>query len=47
VSANGNTVFATDSWYPRIVRVAGMGAPPAATDTLTSWYTDSAFPTTQ
>jgi sugar lactone lactonase YvrE len=47
VSADGYTVFATDSWYPRIVRVAGAGAAPVASDALTSWYTSTLFPQDQ
>lgn len=33
-------IYATDSWYPRIVR---LPATAASTDTLTTWFTDPAF----
>jgi hypothetical protein len=33
-------IYATDSWYPRIVRLPATAAP---TDTLTTWFSDNAF----
>jgi sugar lactone lactonase YvrE len=49
VSADGYTIYATDSWYPRIVRLrsATPSTPPATSDTITAWFTDSDFPSTQ
>ena len=43
VDDDGN-VYATDSWYPRILRLAA-GA--TATDTLEEWVTSDVFPATQ
>jgi sugar lactone lactonase YvrE len=40
VAPNGN-VYATDSWYPRILRLVNRGAGPA---TLTTWMTSDVFP---
>jgi sugar lactone lactonase YvrE len=37
-------IYATDSWYPRIVR---LPANPTDSDVLTTWVTDVAFPPTQ
>lgn len=42
VNAAGTTVYATDSWYPRIVRLQTT-ATGAATGTLTTWLTDTVF----
>jgi sugar lactone lactonase YvrE len=49
VSADGETVYATDSWYPRIIRLQSGTAstPPAASDTPTTWYTSTVFPQDQ
>jgi sugar lactone lactonase YvrE len=43
IGSNGN-VYATDSWYPRVLRLVNGGAGPA---TLTNWLVSSVFPQDQ
>ena len=44
ITMSGSTVYATDSWYPRVLRLVNRGAGAAA---LTNWLVSSVFPQDQ
>ncbi len=44
ITMSGSTVYATDSWYPRVLRLVNRGAGAAV---LTNWLVSSVFPQDQ